>query len=152
MSLLQPIMSLLVVIQLRFASCELVSSYVKFVIAMGENTPSWRGRIRICWGSVHILRNGANKCTECLDASHQYRLQSKQIQSVYAKCIRAPSPRKKDYKHCVRRFAWPRLWETRMGLQHSLLGNYKEKVTGRFERIQTTKLLNDLKSNRRIYF
>ena len=37
------IMSLLIVIQVHFASCELVylvSFSVKFVIAMGENTPS----------------------------------------------------------------------------------------------------------------
>ena len=33
--------------------------------------------------AVYTLRNGTEKCTECLDASHQYqRLQSKQIQSL----------------------------------------------------------------------
>ena len=73
------------------ASGELVSSYVKFVTAMGENTPSWRHRVRLSWGSV-ILRNGTKKCTECLDVSHQYRLQSKQIQSLCQMYSRFISP------------------------------------------------------------
>ena len=75
------------------ASGELVSSYVKFVTAMGENTPSWRHRVRLSWGSVQVGTNIAKRCQK-MDrmSSHQYRLQSKQIQSLCQMYSRFISP------------------------------------------------------------
>ena len=92
----------------HFTSCSLESSYVKFVIDMRENTPSWRQRFRISRGSVHILQNGTKKCIECLDASHQYTLQSKQIQSLNVFGLHRR-------KMINEKICFARLWETPPG-------------------------------------
>ena len=123
----------------HFTSCSLESSYVKFV--MQKNTPSWRQRFRISRGSVDILQNGTKKCIECLDASHQYTLQSKQIQSLNVFGLH----RRKMINEEI---CFARLWETPPGSSANSVWKVPKNskdVTGRSERTQTTIQWHQLK-------
>ena len=109
MSSLHPIISLLVVIQVHFASRELVSSYVKFVTALGEEHTKLKTKdsteLRRCTYIAEMVPKNALNALMCHTNTDCRASRFK----AYAKCIRAPSPRKRDYKHCVKKFASPRL-------------------------------------------
>ena len=113
-----------------------------------EHTASWRQRVWISRGSVQILRNGTKKCTECLDASHQYqRLQSKQIQSLCQMYSNSISPGERLREICQKH------GERKYTLQGDLLRQGCEKPhrssahsVWKVSTNVTPSYLNDLKS------
>ena len=110
MSLLNPIISLLFTAYSHprsfFTSCELVSSYVKFVIDMRENTLQVEDKgFRISRGSVHILRNGTKHVPNALMRHTNTNGCRASRFKAYVKCIRTPSPREKDCGRSVKSMA-----------------------------------------------
>ena len=138
--------SLLIVIQVLWTCiilCQVCHRHAR------EHTASWRQRVWISRGSVHILRKGTKHVPNALMRHTNTNGCRASRFKAYVKCIRTPSPREKDCgrsvkslakenKHVCKEICFAKVVRNPIGLQRILFGKSINKCD--------TKLFNDLKS------
>ena len=144
MSLLNPIISLLFTAYSHPRSIlHLVNLYHLIILCQvchrhaREHTASWRQRVWISRGSVHILRKGTKHVPNALMRHTNTNGCRASRFKAYVKCVRTPSPREKDCgrsvkslakenKHVCKEICFAKVVRNPIGLQRILFGKYQQ--------------------------